>query len=1054
MNRNKRNHILYAALGIIIFHLLPFNSHAQSFSYRTFDISSGLPGEWLNALGQDKEGFLWVGLETGLFRFDGFDFYEINLPDTLTKGYPCAIDCDKTGAMWIGYTDGSLYKWSQGNEPVRQNIEAEKISRILTTPDDKIWIITQTDGIFTSGTSATDKIEKMVTPEVNIFDVAFLGEDSLLVATENNIYICKIRNDEIINLKPFPEFEYIGFQTLASLPGRKWVAGATDGSGLFIISEKNGVFTTTSVKGIPSLEGARISSILADSDNTLFVATLDAGMVKIKFNDDYSAVLSFVTHDVESGLSENAVKTIFKDREGNLWIGLFNLGLSAVTTNAFSFFSPVNDKEINYIGESQGRVLMGTRNGLYDYDPTTGTFSNYRELNKKTGGSGITSWKALEDGGLLIGTSKNGLWLLNRSGVVRQFWHSMNPGRNNINGIDSDDENIWLATMDGVVLLDKKTGIQKRVFTTDDRLPRNDIAQVVTAGKGEVLAALESDKLQYINAESGVRTSELAMEGVMRNKIQSISLHKKDSIVCVGTLGNGIFRITPDEVMNLMTYDGLFNDYCYSILLASDGRIWSGHQRGFSIVDTKAGFIRTFSRDFGVKGACQPNAITETSDGHIYIGTTEGVIAYDPKMEKTESVPPQAVIISVKINDVEYPYKEFYSLPYKKTYTVQVNYGGISLSDPLNVTYRVKLDNYNFDWKSTESRSQTYENMRDGQYHFTVEASAKDNIKEVTKASFDISIQKPVFRRWWFIMAMIALAIGILYVIILLRERASKKQREYLESELSKRTAEVHQQKEELFQKNQDITESIKYAKRIQSSVLPDVSRLSTIFSDSFVFFLPRDIVSGDFFWFDWVDKDRFVVVCADSTGHGVPGAFMSMIGTALLQDIVTRKKIAKPSEILHELDKRIFSTLNQNQEVEAANDGMDIVVCEFNTKTRHLVFASAMRPVVLIIDGEQQYIRGNRSAVGGESASEKFFDDQEYHLREGDAIYLFSDGYPDQFGGPYNKKMKISRLRTLMEEMKSLPMTEQKEKLSDYFFDWKGDNDQIDDVLVMGIRF
>jgi len=293
----------------------------------------------------------------------------------------------------------------------------------------------------------------------------------------------------------------------------------------------------------------------------------------------------------------------------------------------------------------------------------------------------------------------------------------------------------------------------------------------------------------------------------------------------------------------------------------------------------------------------------------------------------------------------------------------------------------------------------------------------------------------------------------VLYTIIRLRERAHRKQREVLENELQKRTAEVYAQKEELAQKNLDITESIKYAMRIQSRVLPDTARLGTVFRDAFVFFLPRDIVSGDFFWFDWIDKDRFVVVCSDSTGHGVPGAFMSMIGTALLQDIITVKKITRPSQVLHELDRQIFSTLNQNQELEASNDGMDIIVCEFNIKTKHLVFASAMRPVILVIDGEQQYVRGNRSAVGGESVSEKFFDDQEYHLREGDMVYLFTDGYPDQFGGDGSKKMKISRLRTVIDEIKTLSMAEQDQRIRDFFYEWKGDNEQVDDVLMMGLK-
>jgi serine phosphatase RsbU (regulator of sigma subunit) len=177
------------------------------------------------------------------------------------------------------------------------------------------------------------------------------------------------------------------------------------------------------------------------------------------------------------------------------------------------------------------------------------------------------------------------------------------------------------------------------------------------------------------------------------------------------------------------------------------------------------------------------------------------------------------------------------------------------------------------------------------------------------------------------------------------------------------------------------------------------------------------------------------------------------MIGSTLLQDIVLRKEITKPSQILSILDKQIFSTLNQNIDVGVSNDGMDMVICEFNIKTRHIRFASAMRPVIIVMQGEPYYIKGNRCSVGGESVIEKYFDDQEYYLNEGDIVYMFSDGLPDQFGGADGKKMKIARLKKLIEKVSKLPMTEQKEMISDYFFDWKGDYDQVDDILLMGIR-
>ncbi|MBI5009306.1 MAG: serine/threonine-protein phosphatase, partial [Bacteroidia bacterium] len=217
--------------------------------------------------------------------------------------------------------------------------------------------------------------------------------------------------------------------------------------------------------------------------------------------------------------------------------------------------------------------------------------------------------------------------------------------------------------------------------------------------------------------------------------------------------------------------------------------------------------------------------------------------------------------------------------------------------------------------------------------------------------------------------------------------------------------------------------------------------------------FRPRDIVSGDFYWFDRLDEDKFILVCADSTGHGVPGAFMSMIGSTLLQDIVTRQRISKPSQILTLLDKQIFSTLNQNIELGISNDGMDMVVCEFNLSKRHVRFASAMRPVIVVIGGESFYIKGNRSSVGGESAMEKFFDDQEYYLNAGDTIYLFSDGLPDQFGGSDGKKMKIARLKRLIEQVADKPMDEQKFLISKFYDDWKGEFEQVDDILLIGVR-
>jgi serine phosphatase RsbU (regulator of sigma subunit) len=264
------------------------------------------------------------------------------------------------------------------------------------------------------------------------------------------------------------------------------------------------------------------------------------------------------------------------------------------------------------------------------------------------------------------------------------------------------------------------------------------------------------------------------------------------------------------------------------------------------------------------------------------------------------------------------------------------------------------------------------------------------------------------------------------------------------------------QQKEEIENKNRDITDSINYAQRIQASILPPIRRLNETFSGNFLFYQPRDIVSGDFYWYDRIWGNKFVIVCADSTGHGVPGAFMSMIGTTLIKDICSRGEVNSPAAILRTLDKEIRDALNQNLEAEKSNDGMDIIVAEIDLDSNYVRLASAMRPVILYTNGEQKYLKGSRSSVGGrfdDDGLEKEFLEEEFQLQKGDIIYMFSDGYPDQFGGPLGKKFKMVRLKNLLRDIHDKPMEEQYNYIKSNFLLWKEDLEQVDDVLFMGIK-
>lgn len=267
-----------------------------------------------------------------------------------------------------------------------------------------------------------------------------------------------------------------------------------------------------------------------------------------------------------------------------------------------------------------------------------------------------------------------------------------------------------------------------------------------------------------------------------------------------------------------------------------------------------------------------------------------------------------------------------------------------------------------------------------------------------------------------------------------------------------KMTNELKRSKQELEQKNRDITDSIHYAKKIQEAILPDIKRLNALLPHSFVLFLPRDIVSGDFYWFKKVDE-TIIVAAVDCTGHGVPGAFMSMVGSVLLEDIVGKQGVLKPCAILDQLHEKVVESLKQNKVGNNSKDGMDIAICTINVNKRTLFYAGACRPLVIIRDGEIVKIKGDACPIGGTDYQSTSYCAHEVKIEAEDSFYIFSDGFQDQFGGERNKKYMTTRLRKYISSISKLPMAEQKDRLQLEFTTWKGENEQVDDVLIIGFK-
>jgi serine phosphatase RsbU (regulator of sigma subunit)/ligand-binding sensor domain-containing protein len=1039
--------LFFRLLSVFTVFLIPVSGLSQQYEFRNFDTGNGLPQPYIYSLAQDSTGHLWIGTGEGLSKFDGFDFRIYNTSDSLSDNF---ITCSFSSRdrLFFGHMNGTISVFD-GRIFKRVNAAGRNLSRITcisASPDGSIWASTLADGFFRIDPSDYSLSGNISADEEMVNAFLFTDDNDLIAGTNSGLM----------------KFSREGHKVLSGLPGSKITSLVKDQNSddYIVASENDGIYRIDFNREQPEIttfaigtDVKGIQAICQGQHSDLWVATFGSGLVRLSAGDDGTAKISLFNR--LTGYHSDNVKTVWRDREGVIWGGNFGEGLTRIIPKAamLSDFGPVYGAPVFSVAAGDGFVWTGTGKGLLKTEMQTGKI-----LTRGVGDLPADTVTALfRSGGIIwAGTGRHGIFRISEnSGKTVSYRLGNGSLENSVTSVSGGGTSVFAGTRKGLCQIDTATGRVTR-YTISEGLPHNFINGLwydrdgilwITT-KSNIISYLKDGRIQKlpINLSSGM-ISAGPLTADWGNSIWA------------GTSGQGILVLGLDSVMNITTREGLLSDYCYSV--SCDGRyIWVGHRGGLSRIDTGDLTIKHVT-GFGGQEDLQFNVNAAASiPGSAFFGTDRGLATYDTNSELPVAEPFLPYITSLRINDDEFdPGVSSVNLPAGR-YRLRIQFLAVSLKSPDMVRYQTFLEGYDEEWSEvSKANVVVYNRLTGGKYRLLLRSFNSDGIVARTPLSLDIVIGLPPWKRWWFF-PVLALLLGAMVLYYLKwKERQHRQEKRILEERVKERTSEIERQKNELAaqrdeidEKNLSIMSSITYARQIQKAILPPREVLDRAFPENFVLHKPKDIVSGDFYWMA-ERNNKVVFSVADCTGHGVPGAFMSLLGITLLNEIVNVTGIIQSDMIVTELRRRLVQSIQQSKSGIQTYDGMDISLCVFDPEKRKLQFTGGMNHMVKIRDGKLEVIRADRLDVSASHKNEGTFNVREVDCIHGDMIYLFSDGYQDQFGGEYNRKFLRPHFYTTLVEVHRLPVAEQKEVLETKLMNWMKNHPQTDDITIVGIR-
>ncbi|HKL08392.1 MAG TPA: SpoIIE family protein phosphatase [Bacteroidales bacterium] len=826
------------------------------------------------------------------------------------------------------------------------------------------------------------------------------------------------------------------------------------------------------------IEGQLYNAIKLNDNNYAF-ATLDKGCLIV--NEEGEILEHYTKHE---GLIDNTITDLFQDKHGGLWLNTI-LGISYIEYQTpFRKFESNSgiDGYITSVNVFKDNLFVGTSAGLYiqKFD------HNHRPYFELVDVIDHFVWDmsvvTIDDGKkkLLIATSQNVFELINPSKAIPvnnfdytnssciypsnltkdKFFIGFEHGVNSIefkNGnwhhnkkINGIKEKIISVTEEKNGDIWVSTGVNGLIRIQSD-------STLVRYGLSSGLPALENNKVYNFGDELLVAT----VKGVFYYS------EKEDVFKKYKKFGNKFFK---SEAHVIRLFQANKNNYW---VIVKDDTIDSDVIEKVTLLANDS--VRILTTPFKRLMKSSVNNIS-FSDTGTWIASSDAIFNYQESSDLIHLKKFNSLINNVRINadSVIFHGTYFADTNSFKTTLIQpdilkekIDYRPTILtfdfSSPFfpaeNIKYSCILEGFDDNWLPWDIKSdKDYTNLQEGNYTFKVKAK---NIygMESNVAAYEFTILPPWYRTLVAYVLYFILAVIIVIIIVKIYTRRLELEKIRLEQIVKERTEEVVKQKEEIEKqrdeisdKNRSITDSIEYAKRIQSAVLPSEEFANDILPEHFIFFRPRDIVSGDFYWMT-KKNNLLLLIAADCTGHGVPGAFMSMLGVSFLNEIVNRHEIITANAILNQLRADVKKTLGQEGKEGEAKDGMDIALCIVDLEKMKLQYAGAYNPFYLFRNNELIEVKADRMPIGIYIKEKDSFTNHEIDLQKDDVFYIFSDGFQDQFGGEDGSKFKTKKFKQLLLEIHQKPMEEQHKILEEMFDQWRGKWEQVDDIIVMGVR-